>query len=111
LKYVYQREKHTMKLHCEIATYNQEAGEMRTAGIVTLEGGTISAKVEPGRESVMEYVMGYTCIVDGGRNGITAAGDPEKWIRALPSNFGGTYMGAGMIEEAEPKAEEETTAE
>jgi hypothetical protein len=54
----------------------------------------------------MEYVMGYTCIVDGGRNGITAAGDPEKWIRALPSNFGGTYMGAGMIEDAEPEAEQ-----
>jgi hypothetical protein len=86
-----------MSIKYGIFVYNPDTEEMELAVEVKLKSGVITAKALPGHENMAADVMEHTCIIDEGKTGVTATSDPQKWIQALPDNYGGTYVRTELL--------------
>lgn len=64
-------------------------------GYVTWDGREL--KAEPDNVPALHSILSRPLMaVD---EIISPQDDPEKWLRALPHNYGGSYTGAGEVEE------------
>ena len=70
-------------------------GESKLGVTLTLDGGAISGKAEPGYETLLETVLAYSHMLPDGTV-VTASSDPKAWIEAMPINYRGSYVSAEL---------------
>ena len=86
-----------MSLICSILETTREGQVL--AGTLTLgsDGQVTAEPSSPEYEFLMASILAETeARVDG--KWITVEQDPERWLRALPSVFNGSYLRAGVEE-------------
>jgi hypothetical protein len=86
-----------MSLVVEITDYTPDGSQEIVIGRFILQDGKVIPQPESGQEQYMDRLLESPVTVPKVLKTVTASGNPEAWLKALPANYSGTRTRASLV--------------